>query len=210
MTTAHGSADGIVYRLARPEDAGAIEALDSSFTTATVFEVSGPGSGGSGHGGSGSGSDSGFGGFGFVLREVPVDPPVRKVFPPEEHDEQVFGGGCDSDADARTFVALDGDLLCGFAAVGYAAWNRRLTIEDIEVSPGHRGRGIGRALMECADRFARERGAEHLWLEVSSVNAPAVHAYRRMGFAFCGLDTALYGGTPAAGETALYMSRPCG
>ncbi|WKD36086.1 GNAT family N-acetyltransferase [Streptomyces xanthophaeus] len=196
MTTAHGSADGIVYRLARPEDAGAIEALDSSFTTATVFEVSDPGSG------DGAGS-------GFLLREVPVDPPVHKVFPPEEHDEQVFGGGKDSDADARTFVALDGDLLCGFAAVGYAPWNRRLTIEDIEVSPGHRGRGIGRALMECAERFARERGAEHLWLEVSSVNAPAVHAYRRMGFTFCGLDTALYGGTPAAGEQALYMSRPC-
>ncbi|MFA7766550.1 GNAT family N-acetyltransferase [Streptomyces sp. NPDC048723] len=196
MTTAHGSADGIVYRLARPEDAGAIEALDSSFTTATVFEVSDPGSG------DGAGS-------GFLLREVPVDPPVHKVFPPEEHDEQVFGGGKDSAADARTFVALDGDLLCGFAAVGYAPWNRRLTIEDIEVSPGHRGRGIGRALMECAERFARERGAEHLWLEVSSVNAPAVHAYRRMGFTFCGLDTALYGGTPAAGEQALYMSRPC-
>ncbi|WP_327734124.1 GNAT family N-acetyltransferase [Streptomyces nojiriensis] len=196
MTTARDSADGIVYRLARPEDAGAIEALDSSFTTSTVFEVSDPGSG--------DGA-----GFGFLLREVPVDPPVHKVFPPEEHDEQVFGGGKDSDADARTFVALDGDLLCGFAAVGYAPWNRRLTIEDIEVSPGHRGRGIGRALMECAERFARERGAEHLWLEVSSVNAPAVHAYRRMGFTFCGLDTALYGGTPAAGEQALYMSRPC-
>lgn len=107
MTTARDSADGIVYRLARPEDAGAIEALDSSFTTSTVFEVSDPGSG--------DGA-----GFGFLLREVPVDPPVHKVFPPEEHDEQVFGGGKDSDADARTFVALDGDLLCGFAAVGYA------------------------------------------------------------------------------------------
>ncbi|WP_405828649.1 GNAT family N-acetyltransferase [Streptomyces sp. NBC_00105] len=192
MTTAHGSADGIVYRLARPEDAGAIEALDSSFTTATVFEV--------------TASDDG---FGFRVREAPVDPPVRKVFPPEEHDEQGFAGAAGRDADARTYVALDGGEVCGFAAVGYAAWNRRLTIEDIEVAPGHRGRGVGRALMECAAEYARERGAEHLWLEVSSVNAPAVHAYRRMGFGFCGLDTALYGGTPAAGEQALYMSRPC-
>ncbi|MGW3323988.1 GNAT family N-acetyltransferase [Streptomyces virginiae] len=202
MTTAHGSADSIVYRPARPEDAGAIESLDSSFTTATVFEVSEPAPGdGNGIGGGA--------GFGFLLREVPVDPPVHKAFPPEEHDEQVFGGGKDSDADARTFVALDGELLCGYAAVGYAPWNRRLTIEDIEVAPGHRGRGIGRGLMECAERFARERGARHLWLEVSSVNAPAVHAYRRMGFTFCGLDTVLYEGTPAAGERALYMSRPC-
>ncbi|MEU9375096.1 GNAT family N-acetyltransferase [Streptomyces sp. NPDC048255] len=190
MTTAHGSADGIVYRLARPGDAGAIEALDSSFTTDTVFEV--------------AVTDAA-----FTLREVPVDPPVHKVFPPEEHDEQALGGGTDSAGDACTYVALDGGQLCGFAAVGYTPWNRRLTIEDIEVSPAHRGRGIGRALMECAAEFARERGAEHLWLEVSSVNAPAVHAYRRMGFAFCGLDTALYGGTPAAGEQALFMSRPC-
>lgn len=128
-----------------------------------------------------------------------MDPPVHKVFPPEEHDEQGSGGaaGPDVEADARTFVALDGGEVCGFAAVGYAAWNRRLTIEDIEVSPGHRGRGIGRALMEHAAEFARERGAEHLWLEVSTVNAPAVHAYRRMGFGFCGLDTTLYGGTPS-------------
>ncbi|MEU6309528.1 GNAT family N-acetyltransferase [Streptomyces sp. NPDC047014] len=194
MSTAHGSADAVVYRLARPEDAGAIEALDSSFTTATVFEATADGTG-----------------LGFRIREVPVDPPVHKAFPPEEHDEQGLARatGPDAAADARTFVALDAGELCGFAAVGYSAWNRRLTVEDLEVAPGHRGRGIGRELMERAAAFARERGAEHLWLEVSSANAPAVHAYRGMGFAFCGLDTALYEGTPAAGEQALFMSRPC-
>ncbi|MET9322272.1 GNAT family N-acetyltransferase [Streptomyces sp. NPDC003038] len=196
MTTAQGapsgSPHGISYRLARPQDAGAIEALDGSFTTDSVFEV--------------VATDAG-----FTLHEVPVDPPVHKMFPPEEHDEQVLGGsaGTGLQADARTYVALDGGRLCGFAAVGYSAWNRRLTIEDIEVSPGDRGRGIGRALMECAAAFARERGAEHLWLEVSSVNAPAVHAYRRLGFTLCGLDTTLYDGTPSAGEQALFMSRPC-
>lgn len=197
MTTAHGSAAGIVYRLARPEDAGAIEALDGSFSTGTVFEVVPPG-----------GDDDAGPGLGFLLRELPVDPPLYKAFPPEEHDEQ-GSGGAGADGDGRTYVAIDDGRLCGFAAVGYASWNRRLTIEDIEVSPGHRGRGIGRALMECAADFARERGADHLWLEVSSANAPAVHAYQRMGFTLCGLDTSLYGGTPAAGEQALFMSRPC-
>ncbi|MFB0631278.1 GNAT family N-acetyltransferase [Streptomyces sp. AB3(2024)] len=174
------------YRTARPGDRKAMEALDGSFRTDTVFEV--------------IRSEDG-----FAVREVPVDPPLHKVFPPDEGDGDDGGG----DEDARTFVALDGGVLCGFAAVGYASWNRRLTIEDIEVAPGHRGRGIGRALMDLAAGFARERGAAHLWLEVSSVNAPAVHAYRRMGFTLCGLDTALYDGTPAAGERALFMSRPC-
>ncbi|MFE2851842.1 GNAT family N-acetyltransferase [Streptomyces lavendulae] len=180
------------YRTARPGDRPAMEALDGSFRTDTVFEV--------------TRSEGG-----FAVREVPVDPPLHKVFPPDEDDgDHPDGGGDGADAeDARTFVALDGGVLCGFAAVGYASWNRRLTIEDIEVAPGHRGRGIGRALMDLAAGFARERGAAHLWLEVSSVNAPAVHAYRRMGFTLCGLDTALYDGTPAAGERALFMSRPC-
>ncbi|WP_432093983.1 GNAT family N-acetyltransferase [Streptomyces sp. bgisy100] len=194
-------------RTARPEDAAAIEALDGSFTTGTVFEV--------------TATD-----HGFTLREVPVDPPLTKVFPesegPEDERPEDESSGAESsgaegsrsdggeDADARTFVAVgpDGGLV-GFAAVSHSAWNRRLIVEDIEVAPGHRGRGIGRTLMGHAVDFARERGARHLWLEVTNVNAPAIHAYRRMGFTLCGLDTTLYDGTESAGEQALYLSLPC-
>ncbi|MBI0375206.1 GNAT family N-acetyltransferase [Streptomyces albiflaviniger] len=177
------------YGAAAPEDAEAIEALDGSFTTGTVFQVTVTEDG-------------------FALREVPVDPPLTKVFPEDEPD----GDDADDadDADSRTFVAhgAAGDL-AGFVAVSYSAWNRRLTIDDIEIAPQHRGRGVGRALMGLAVEFARERGAGHIWLEVTNINAPAIHAYRRMGFAFCGLDTALYEGTPSEGEQALYMSMPC-
>lgn len=173
------------YRIAAPGDAEAIRALDDSFTTGTVFQVTVTGEG-------------------FALREIPVEPPLAKVFPEDNPD------GDEDDADSRTFVAHDatGDL-AGFAAVSYSGWNRRLTIEDIAVAPPHRGRGVGRALMGLAKEFARERGAGHLWLEVTNINAPAIHAYRRMGFAFCGLDTTLYEGTPSKGEQALYMSMPC-
>ncbi|MFF3763772.1 GNAT family N-acetyltransferase [Streptomyces sp. NPDC001922] len=184
-------------RTARPEDAAAIEALDGSFTTGTVFEVTATGNG-------------------FTLREVPVDPPLTKAFPEDESPEDENPGAEDpggdegEGADRRTFVAVGPDgTLVGFAAVSHSAWNRRLTVEDIEVAPGHRGRGIGRTLMGHAVDFARERGAGHLWLEVTNVNAPAIHAYRRMGFALCGLDTTLYDGTESAGEQALYMSLPC-
>ncbi|MEW2414427.1 GNAT family N-acetyltransferase [Streptomyces sp. NPDC046866] len=193
----------ITYRTARPEDAEAMARLDGSFTTHTVFEVVG-------------------GEAGFAVREVPVDPPVRKVFPQDEVEREAAGGAGGADGsgaayeaggapegDEQVFVALDGEVVCGFAAVTYAPWNRRVTVDDIEVSPTHRGRGIGRTLMEHASAFARERGAAHLWLEVSTLNAPAVHAYRSMGFALCGLDTALYDGTASAGEQALFMSRPC-
>nr|WP_221494361.1 GNAT family N-acetyltransferase [Actinomadura coerulea] len=165
--------------------------MDGSFTTGTIFQV--------------TAVDDG-----FALREITVDPPLTKAFPEDAYDGDGDGDGDGDDGDHRTFVALGaaGDL-AGFVAVSYAGWNRRLTIEDIEVAPEHRGRGVGRALVGHAVEFARERGAGHLWLEVTNINAPAIHAYRRMGFAFCGLDTALYDGTPAAGEQALYMSMPC-
>lgn len=177
------------YRTAVPGDTEAIEALDGSFTTDTVFRVTATGDG-------------------FTLREEPVNPPLTKVFPEDETDGD--DGDDDEDPDSRTFVAhgAAGDL-AGFVAVSYSGWNRRLTIEDIEIAPEHRGRGVGRALMGLAVEFAVERGAGHVWLEVTNVNAPAIRAYRRMGFAFCGLDTALYDGTPSEGEQALYMSMPC-
>ncbi|MFF1479124.1 GNAT family N-acetyltransferase [Streptomyces sp. NPDC058301] len=176
------------FRTARPEDAQAIEALDGSFTTRTIFHVA-------------VAED------GFTLKEIPVDPPIHKVFPPEDADDSP---AAEEDPNDRAFVAVGPDgCLAGFTAVSYAPWNRRLTIEDIEVAPAHRGRGIGRALMGHAVEFARERGAGHIWLEVSNINAPAIHAYRRMGFIFCGLDMSLYDGTSSSGEHALYMSMPC-
>jgi ribosomal protein S18 acetylase RimI-like enzyme len=184
MTTAGDTA--YRYRIAAPEDTEAIKDLDSSFTTDTVFQVTVTEEG-------------------FALREAPVEPPVTKVFPEDEPD-----GDDGDDADSRAFVAhgAAGDL-AGFVAVSYSGWNRRLIIENIAVAPQHRGRGVGRALMGLAKEFARERGAGHLWLEITNINAPAIHAYQRMGFAFCGLDTTLYEGTPARGEHALYMSLPC-
>ncbi|MFJ9324457.1 GNAT family N-acetyltransferase [Streptomyces globisporus] len=188
-------------RTATPEDTGLVEALDGSFATATIFHVETAENG-------------------FTLRETAVEPPLTKVFP-EDGDDEGSGGegdqanqGTDSGrgvrADEETFLAIAPDgSLAGFASVTYARWNRRLTIEDIEVAPGHRGRGVGRALMSRAEEFAREHGAGHIWLEVTNINAPAIHAYRRMGFALCGLDTSLYEFTASAGEYALYLSKPC-
>ncbi|MFD6200695.1 GNAT family N-acetyltransferase [Streptomyces rubiginosohelvolus] len=186
-------ADDTTYeiRTATPEDAGLVEALDGSFTTATIFHVETAENG-------------------FTLREIPVDPPLTKVFPADE-DENVSADEGDQELQGDpTFLALAPDgSLAGFVSVAYARWNRRLTIEDIEVVPDHRGRGVGRALMSRAEEFARERGAGHIWLEVTNINAPAIHAYRRMGFALCGLDTSLYEFTASAGEYALYLSKPC-
>lgn len=177
----------VVYRVARPEELAAAEALDNSFTTDSVIEV--------------TSTDDG-----FRLREVAVDPPLRKVFPDEEDDSDTEDDGAPA---TRVVVALDGDgALCGAITTEFSAWNSRLVIADVRVAPGHRGRGVGRGLMDHALAHGRELGAHIAWLEVSNVNAPAVRAYRRMGFTLCGVDVTLYTGTASEGEQALFMSRP--
>ncbi|WP_424890399.1 GNAT family N-acetyltransferase [Streptomyces sp. XH2] len=122
------------------------------------------------------------------------------MYPEEEEAE----GG---DEGVHVIVARAGDALCGAISLAHSAWNNRLVIADLRVAPGHRGRGIGPALMERGLAHGRELGARTAWLEVTNVNAPAVRVYRRMGFALCGLDTSLYRGTASEGETALFMSR---
>ncbi|MFJ5552928.1 GNAT family N-acetyltransferase [Streptomyces sp. NPDC093225] len=179
MQTDDGTPGGLAYRPARPEDDAALAELDGSFTTDAVYRVQATGTG-------------------FAIRRTPVDPPLRKVFPDDDGDP---GPG------DRTVVAVDGDRLCGVVRTSYEPWNARLTVDDIEVAPGWRGRGVGRALMDHVFDHARECGAGQVWLEVSNVNAPAIDAYLRMGFAFCGLDASLYDGTESAGEQALFMAR---
>ena len=51
-------------------------------------------------------------------------------------------------------------------------------------------------------RGRRRRGRAAGVLEVSNINALAISASLRMGFAFCVLDTRLHGGTESAGEQA--------
>ncbi|MEU6881201.1 GNAT family N-acetyltransferase [Streptomyces sp. NPDC046712] len=175
----------LAYRVAGPADQSAVAALDDSFTTEYVYEVAA-------------------GDVGFGLRLVAVDPPLVKVFPADDESE-----GDDSGGGPHEIVAVDADgTICGYIAVAVEEWNRRLVVHQVTVAPAHRGRGIGGELMRRALAHGRERGARTAWLEVTSVNVPAVRAYRRMGFRLCGLDTTLYTGTESEGETALFMAKP--
>ncbi|MFE1298112.1 GNAT family N-acetyltransferase [Streptomyces sp. NPDC058731] len=181
-TTEDGRA-AVTFRAARPQDRAAVESIDGSFTTDTVFAV-------------------GRTETGFTIVERAVDPPVRKTFPDD-------GEGEADDTDTRTVVAEAEGRVCGYVTTVFQRWNRRLVVADLGVAPPHRGRGIGAALLERAVERGRRVGAGHVWLEVTHLNAPAVRLYRRAGFELCGLDTSLYTGTESEGETALFMSRPC-
>lgn len=62
---------------------------------------------------------------------------------------------------------------------GYRAW-----VEDLAVHPGQRSRGVGKALLDAAKDWARERGATHLELDSAEARADAHRFYEREGAAY--------------------------
>jgi len=57
-----------------------------------------------------------------------------------------------------------------------------LNIHDIAVSPGHRGKGVGQALLQAVAEEARRRGCCKVTLEVREDNEVAMGAYLAAGF----------------------------
>jgi len=162
-------------------DRPGVEALETSFTTSTVFDVRlGPRS--------------------IELVERDLDAPLVKRYPIAD----VFAHWA-SWEDA--FVADDGTI-CGFAATELESWHARLVLWHLYVPPPRRREGIARALLQRVEARGRELGARRVWVETSNVNAPGIAAYARLGYALCGADVTLYETTPVEHEAAIYLSKP--
>jgi ribosomal protein S18 acetylase RimI-like enzyme len=56
------------------------------------------------------------------------------------------------------------------------------SIQNLGITPEHRGRGLGSCLLYRALHGFREAGLERAFLEVTAKNARAVRLYRRVGF----------------------------
>ncbi len=108
------------------------------------------------------------------------------------------------------FVAEQGGRICAFAAGGYQFWNRRYVLWHLYVAPECRRSGMGTALLRRILAQAQGKSAVSLWLETSNLNAPAIAWYRAHGFAFAGLDLALYDGSGRGDEIGVYLMRPSG
>ena len=101
--------------------------------------------------------------------------------------------------DAASFIAwLDAQPVGLVNCIeGYSTFKARplMNIHDIAVLPGHRGQGVGQALLTAAQAHALKRGCCKLTLEVLTCNAVALRSYERFGFAPYVLD-------PAAGQAS--------
>ena len=74
-----------------------------------------------------------------------------------------------------------------------------VNIHDLAVLPGHRGTGIGKALLAAIEAEALKRGACKITLEVLSGN-PARHLYAAQGYGDYQLD-------PATGHALFWQKR---
>jgi GNAT superfamily N-acetyltransferase len=59
---------------------------------------------------------------------------------------------------------------------------RFVFVSELFVAADARGRGVGQALMQVAEDYARARGHSDLRLNVSTYNAPAAKLYARLGY----------------------------
>jgi GNAT superfamily N-acetyltransferase len=57
-----------------------------------------------------------------------------------------------------------------------------MTLDDLVVNPAFRGRGVGEALVETAEEWAKERGAHQFEAEVYDFNEEALDFYAALGY----------------------------
>jgi ribosomal protein S18 acetylase RimI-like enzyme len=89
-------------------------------------------------------------------------------------------------AAADTEVLLGGTGPDGIAVMRFrsAIWSDALEcyLAELYVAPQHRGKGLGRALLQTAIDLARARGADHMDLGTSEDDRAARSLYESLGF----------------------------
>jgi len=104
------------------------------------------------------------------------------------------------------FLAYDADAPVGVAVcfLGFSTFSAKplVNLHDVCVVPSHRGRGVGRRLLEAVEARARELGCCKLTLEVLDQNHRALQTYTAAGFKRYSLQ-------PGAGE-AIFLAKPLG
>jgi GNAT superfamily N-acetyltransferase len=88
-----------------------------------------------------------------------------------------------SSDESIALLAEDGAELVGFATcyldLDSVRFGLRCWVEDLAVSPERRSDGIGGALLDAAEAWARERGATHLELDTGFAREDAQRFYKR-------------------------------
>ncbi len=103
-------------------------------------------------------------------------------------DYASFLGGQLEDPDIAVLVADDDGDVIGYAYAAVEGYDFMALrgpaglLHDVIVDPGHRGRGVGRLLLDAALEFLRSRGAPRVVLFTAERNEAAQRLFERIGF----------------------------
>lgn len=139
-------------------------------------------------------------GMHWSVSEELLGTPLEKTYPDESFDPADYIG-C---PDRAAFLALVGEDCVGMVRL-CRNWNQNALIEDLEIKPAFRRRGIGARLMDAAADWSRRQGLRGMMLETQDWNLMACRFYLRYGFVLGGLDSLLYAHSPYHKETALFF-----
>lgn len=89
-------------------------------------------------------------------------------------------------------VADSPDGVLGYALVLFRRSSRIARLYSIAIDAGVRGRGLGRTLLQAAERSAADRGADRMRLEVRPDNTAAIALYQAAGYRSIGRYPAFY------------------
>lgn len=138
------------------------------------------------------------------LLDAYAQDPMGGGEPLSDHARAKLVSGMAATPGAFSLIArLDGEpvgLANCFTTFSTFAGAPVVNIHDMAVLSGHRGTGIGRAMMEAVEGEALKRGACKITLEVLSGNITAQSLYRSCGYGDYALD-------PAAGSALFWQKK---
>jgi GNAT superfamily N-acetyltransferase len=103
----------------------------------------------------------------------------------EEHNRAFFSRFLAPSEDGVLLGAWRGEQLLGYACLYWHFTSlvpaETVLMNDLYVTAGHRGEGVGRALIEASAEVARQRGAHHLEWATAPDNETAQRLYDSTG-----------------------------
>jgi ribosomal protein S18 acetylase RimI-like enzyme len=108
--------------------------------------------------------------------------------PQTEHGYGSYLGSQLGNPDIVVLVAEDGGEVLGYTFAGVEGYDYMSlrgpagVLHDIVVDPAHRGRGVGRALLDATLAELKARGAPRVVLSTAERNEPAQRLFARAGF----------------------------